>query len=160
MKPFNVVKTKEENYNCKFGFCMQLFINWTDENILTNNSNRTIYANPNNQSINYKKFDSTWHDWKMQNWHSYTIYLWSRVPMSVYTWTLFLPNFMMIHFITIWIQISSNSMLYLDCNTAISGINLCSQHSNPYYRKEIAIQLISQCSGATVHHKIQNIYVR
>jgi hypothetical protein len=46
MKPFNVVKTKEENYNCKFGFCMQLFINWTDENILTNNSNRTIYANP------------------------------------------------------------------------------------------------------------------
>jgi hypothetical protein len=23
-----------------------LFINWTDENILTNNSNRTIYANP------------------------------------------------------------------------------------------------------------------
>jgi uncharacterized protein YeaC (DUF1315 family) len=46
MKPFNVVKTKEENYNSKFGFCMQLVINWTDENILTNNSNRTIYANP------------------------------------------------------------------------------------------------------------------
>lgn len=31
MQPFNVVKTEVDNCNSKFGFCMQLFINRTEE---------------------------------------------------------------------------------------------------------------------------------